>query len=98
MLRRLVNELELLTLAEAIHKMSGLSAESLRLVDRGLLRPGMYADLVLFDPLAIADNATMENPTALATGIHKVWVNGVLAFDNGKPTHLKAGRNVTLKD
>lgn len=96
--RRFVNELGLLTLAEAIHKMTGLTADSLHLVDRGLLKPGMYADLVLFDPDAIADHATMESTAALSTGIVKVWVNGALAFDDGAPTSRYAGRIVTLTD
>lgn len=79
-------------MAEAIHKMTGLSAQSLGLEDRGLLKPGMHADLVLFDPETIADRATMELPKAWSAGIHMVWVNGEVVFTGKVPTRRFAGR------
>lgn len=93
--RRFVGELETLSVAEAIYKMTGLSARALGLTDRGYLTPGMHADLVLFDPESITDRATMANPHAPSAGIDKVWVNGELAFENGEPTERFAGRIVT---
>ena len=93
-LNRFVSELEVLTMAEAIHKMSGLSARVLGIDDRGLLKTGMHADLVLFDPKLIADRATMEDPTVVSVGVHKVWVNGMLAFADGEPQDRHPGRIV----
>ncbi len=78
-----------------IHKMTSLSAASMGIEHRGRIRTGYYADLVLFDPDTIEDTATMENSTAPSVGIEKVWVNGVLAFDDGEPTLVFAGRVVT---
>ncbi len=93
--RHFVKELGLLTMPEAVHKMTGLSAASLGVENRGVLKPGMMADLVLFDPSTIADRATMDDPKVESVGIHKVWVNGVLSFDDGKLTRRYAGRIVT---
>ena len=81
----------LLTLPNAIYKMTGLCAENLGLTDRGILKPGNYADLVLFDPEVIKDNATVTNPQALSDGIIQVWVNGVSVFKNGGPTKQYPG-------
>lgn len=81
----------LLTLPNAIYKMTGLCAENLGLTDRGILKPGNYADLVLFDPGVIKDNATVTNPQALSDGIIQVWVNGVSVFKNGGPTKQYPG-------
>ncbi len=89
-----VRDLGVLELSEAIHKMSGQSAASMGLAARGRIRTGYFADLVLFDPETIADKATMQDSRALSVGIRKVWVNGVLAFDNGSPTGEYAGRVV----
>jgi len=89
-----VRELGVLTLPEAIHKMTGLTAATLGIEDRGRIAPGYFADLVLFDPNTIADRATMADPTAMSVGIGKVWVNGVLAWTDGQPTHRYAGRIV----
>jgi N-acyl-D-amino-acid deacylase len=76
----------------AIHSSSGLTAESLHLDQRGLLRTGYFADLIVFDPKAIADQATYENPEVLASGMKYVLVNGKLAIDDGKFTNVFAGR------
>lgn len=93
-LGRYVRKLGALTLAEAIHKMTQLSAESVGIANRGKIAAGYYADLVLFDPDAVTDRATMQEPLALSVGIDKVWVNGELAFANGAPTMLYPGRIV----
>jgi N-acyl-D-amino-acid deacylase len=90
-----VRELGVLTLQDAIHKMTGLPAKTLGIEQRGRIRTGYYADLVLFDPDTIQDKATMQDSTALSVGIEKVWVNGVLAFDQGKPTMAYAGQIIT---
>ncbi len=94
-LGRYVRDLGVLSLPEAIHKMTGLPAAALGIPDRGRINAGYYADLVLFDPDVIEDRATMQNPTALSIGVQKVWVNGVLAFDNGAPTMRYPGRIVS---
>lgn len=85
-------DLQLFELAEAIHKMTGLSAENFNLAGRGFLREGYQADLVLFDPRQIRDTATFTTPVATATGIHAVWVNGVLSYQHGVASGARAGR------
>jgi N-acyl-D-amino-acid deacylase len=81
-----------LSLPEAIHKMTGLPAQRLGWKDRGALREGAFADLVLFDPTTIIDHATFAKPFELPTGVEKVFVNGTLVWDAGKPTGAKPGR------
>ena len=71
---------------------SGLPARRFGLTDRGLIRPGMKADIVLFDPNQIADKATFVNPHQYAVGVQAVWVNGILAAANGKATGALAGQ------
>ena len=95
-LGRYVRELGALSLAEAIYKMTGLPARTLRLKGRGTIAPGAYADLVLFDPETIADMATMPEPMKPSHGVHKVWVNGVVAFADGTPTLEYPGQIITL--
>lgn len=95
MLGHYVRERGALTMAQAIYKMSGLSSQALGLTNRGLIKPGLQADLVLFDPETITDNATMNDPRAISGGVQKVWVNGVLAFADGEPTMNYPGRIVT---
>ncbi|MFZ1749630.1 MAG: D-aminoacylase, partial [Saprospiraceae bacterium] len=63
-----------------------------------LIAPGRYADLVLFDPDTVMDNATIENSTALSTGIHYVWVNGQLVYIDQKPTSNFPGRFIKRGD
>ena len=70
----------LFPLETAVHKMTGLSAQTFNLKDRGVVREGAYADLVLFDPATVADVATFESPTRLARGISDVLVNGTVAY------------------
>ena len=91
-LARYVRERQVLTLEDAVRKMSGLPAQRLGLGDRGLIRPGMKADLVLFDPAAIAENSTFEKPHQYATGVTHVWVNGICALKDGKMTAALGGR------
>jgi N-acyl-D-aspartate/D-glutamate deacylase len=76
-------DLQLLPLAQAIHKMTGLSASEFQLKSRGFIKVGYYADLVLFDPLTIKDTASFISPFEVSTGIEKVWVNGQLTYQVG---------------
>lgn len=78
-------------LPTAVHKMTGLSARALGLQYRGLLRKGYVADMVLFDPQTVRDEATWNNPTAPSSGIHAVWVRGVLSLLDGVATGSRAG-------
>lgn len=87
-----VREKHWLTLPEAIRKMTSLPAHRLGWNDRGLIREGAFADLVLFNPDTVIDRSTFANPSALATGIEKVFVNGTLVWDAGKPTGARPGR------
>jgi N-acyl-D-amino-acid deacylase len=86
-----VREKHWLTLPEAIRKMTSLPAQRLGWKDRGVIREGAVADLVLFDPDSVIDHATFADPTALSTGIEKVFVNGTLVWDAGKPTGARPG-------
>ena len=83
---------KLFSLTEAVHKMTGLPAARFGFADRGLIRQGYFADLVLFDPRTIRDTATFDNPVCPAEGIERVWVNGVLSYRNGKPTGQRGGK------
>jgi N-acyl-D-amino-acid deacylase len=87
-----VRERGVLSLEEAVWKMTGLPARRLRLDDRGIIRPGARADLVLFDPATIQDTATYTDPHQLAAGIDYVFVNGVPALAEGRITGELAGR------
>ena len=71
---------------------SSLATTNVGLRRRGLLLPGYFADLVLFDPAIVIDRATPTEPTALSIGIARVWVNGALVFAGGKPTGARPGR------
>jgi len=91
-LARYVRELGVLTLEECVRKLTALPATRLGLTDRGCLRPGCHADLVIFDPAAVQDTATYENPRSHPEGIPYVIVNGVLVKDNGRHTGATPGR------
>jgi dihydroorotase/N-acyl-D-amino-acid deacylase len=91
-LGRYARDLQLLTLEAAIHKMTGLTAARLGLRDRGTLRAGAFADVVVFDATAIADKSTFEQPHQYPVGIDYVFVNGVAALDAGRFTDARAGR------
>jgi N-acyl-D-amino-acid deacylase len=92
-----VREQGVLSLEEAIHKMTGLAARRLKLKDRGLIKPGMAADLVVFDPLTVRDRATYENPHQYAEGILEVLVNGELVIHEGTHTGSRPGRVLARK-
>jgi N-acyl-D-amino-acid deacylase len=91
-LARYVREQRVLALPDAIRKMTSLPAQIVGLSDRGLLRPGMAADIVVFDPEHIADRATFENPRQYAVGIAYVVVNGQVVFEQGRHTGARPGR------
>jgi N-acyl-D-amino-acid deacylase len=82
---------KVITLEEAIRKMTSLPAEHFKFSDRGLIKPGYAADLVLFDPATVSDAATFEKPHAYATGIPYVFVNGVLVVSKGEHTGATPG-------
>jgi len=83
-----------LTVEEAVRKLSALPADNLSLKDRGRLKSGYFADVVVFDPNTIQDHATYEKPHQLSTGVSYVIVNGKLALDDGKATRAPTGRIV----
>ena len=85
-LGRFVRERVWLTLEEAVRKMTAAPASRLGLNDRGLIRDGMKADLVIFDPKRVIDRSTFKEPQLLSEGIDRVLVNGETVFENGKPT------------
>lgn len=82
------------TLPDAIRRLTSLPADNLSLKDRGRLKPGAYADVVVFDPATIADHATYDNPAQLATGVDDVLINGGFAYRDGKATGAHTGRVV----
>jgi N-acyl-D-amino-acid deacylase len=91
-LGRYVRERQVMTLEEAVRKMTSLAAAHVGLRERGVVRPGAFADLVLFDPGTVIDRATTQDPQALSAGIAKVWVNGALVFDGKGATRSRPGR------
>jgi dihydroorotase/N-acyl-D-amino-acid deacylase len=91
-LRKYVREEKKLTLPDAIRKFSALPAQRMRLADRGVLKAGMWADVVVFDPETIRDVATFENPNQLSEGMRFVLVNGVPVIDAGKMTNALPGK------
>ena len=93
-LRKYVREEHLLTLEDAVRKFSGLPAQRLRLPDRGLLKQGFRADITIFDPATIRDQATFERPNQLSTGMEYVLVNGVPVIDAGRMTNALPGQVV----
>ena len=93
-LGKYVREERVLTLEDAVRKMSGAVAQRLGLHERGLLRAGCFADVVIFDPTTIADRATFEAPHQLAVGVRDVWVNGARVLADGAHTGATPGRVV----
>ena len=91
-LRKYVREEKRLTLEDAIRKFSALPAQRMRLADRGVLKAGMWADVVMFDPATVRDLATFENPNQLSQGMVYVLVNGVPVIDQGKMTGALPGK------
>ena len=94
LLGKYVREEKIISLEDAIHRMTGLPATNLKLDQRGLLTPGYFADVVIFDPDVISDQATFEDPHQLATGMVHVFVNGDQVLDNGQHTGATPGRFV----
>lgn len=91
-LRKYVREDKVLTLEDAIRKMSALPAQRLRLADRGVLKAGMWADVVIFDPATVRDLATFDNPNQLSEGMEYVLVNGVPVIEQNKMTGALPGK------
>ena len=91
-LRKYVREEKKLTLEDAIRKCSALPAQRMRLADRGVLKAGMWADVVIFDPSTVRDLATFKNPNQLSEGMEYVLVNGVSVIDQGKMTGALPGK------
>jgi dihydroorotase/N-acyl-D-amino-acid deacylase len=91
-LRKYVREEKALTLEDAIRKFSALPAQRLRLTDRGVLKAGMWADMVVFDPATVRDLATFENPNQLSEGMEYVLVNGVPVIDQGEMSGALPGK------
>ena len=90
-LGRYVREERVLTLEEAIRKMISANAAKVKVFDRGLLRPGLAADVTVFDAAKIIDHATYENPRQYSTGVEYVFVNGQIVLDHGQHTHAHPG-------
>jgi N-acyl-D-amino-acid deacylase len=94
LLAKYVRDEHVVTLTDAIHRLTGLPAANLSLQRRGLLRPDYFADVVVFDPATIQDHSTYLNPHQLATGVTDVLVNGQLALVDGRATGSTSGRFV----
>ena len=93
-LGRYVREQKLMPLEYAVRKMTSLAAQRVGLSDRGLIRPGMFADITVFDPATVADRATFENPHQPSAGIEYVFVNGQLVLRKGQLTSARPGRGL----
>jgi len=91
-LGRYVRELKIITLEDAVRKMTSFPAQRPGLVDRGVLREGMRADMAVFDPETVRDRATFEQPHQYAEGVSLVIVNGEVVFENGTMTAARPGR------
>ncbi len=94
LLGKYVRDEHVITLQEAIRKLTSLPADTLRIKDRGRLTVGQFADVVVFDPATIADRATYEKPHQYAVGMRHVWVNGAQVLKDGEHTGAKPGRVV----
>ena len=92
LLGKYVRDEKVISLAEAIRRLSGLPATNLELDHRGFLKVGMFADVVVFDPQTIADRATFENPHQYAVGVRDVFVNGIQVLKDGEHTGAKPGK------
>ena len=94
-LRKYVREEKLLTLEDAIRKFTSLPAGRMRFGDRGVLKAGMWADVVVFDPETVRDLATFDRPNQLSEGMRFVLVNGVPVIEEGKMTNALPGKVLT---
>jgi N-acyl-D-amino-acid deacylase len=93
-LAKYVRDEKVISLEEAIRKLSALPAQNLSIKDRGMLRKGYFADVVIFDPRTVQDHSTYEKPHQLASGVDEVWINGVSALHDGAATGAPSGRFV----
>ncbi len=91
LLGRYVRDEKVISLEEAIRRLTSLPAENLKIRDRGVLRAGYYADVVVFDPVTISDHATYEKPHQYSTGVVHVFVNGRQVLKNGEHTNARPG-------
>ena len=94
LLGKYVRDEKIILLEEAIRRLTSFSAENLGLKRRGFLKPGYFADIVIFDPESIQDHATFEKPHQYSTGVHHVFVNGTQVLKEGEHTGAKPGRVV----
>ncbi len=94
-LARYVREQKVLTLEDAVRRMTSLAAAHVGLTRRGTIAPGAFADLVLFDPATVTDNATPAAPHQVSTGVEGVWVNGRAVWRAGKTTGAHPGRVIS---
>jgi N-acyl-D-amino-acid deacylase len=94
LLAKYVRDDRVITLQEAIRRMTSLPATNLKITSRGALRPGYFADVVVFDPVTIQDHATFDQPHQYSTGVQHVFVNGVQVLRDGEHTGAKPGRVV----
>jgi N-acyl-D-amino-acid deacylase len=81
-----------LSIEKAVEAMTSRAALHMGFTDRGIIQPGLKADLVLFDPETMQDHAGIRDGQVLSSGVEKVWVNGLLVLDQGKPTGAKSGQ------
>ena len=93
-LAKYVRDEKVISLEQAIRKLSGLPAQNLSIKDRGMLKKGYFADVVVFDPRTVQDHSTYEKPHQLASGVDEVWINGVQALHDGAATGAPSGRFV----
>lgn len=91
LLGKYVRDEKIISLQEAVRRLTSLPCQNLKIMDRGYLKPGYYADLALFDPATIQDKATFEQPHQLAEGMVHVFVNGTQVLKNGEHTHATPG-------
>lgn len=94
LLGKYVRDEKVIPLEDAIHKLTSMATDRLKIAKRGRLTPGNYADVVIFDPATIADHATFEKPHQYSTGVIDVWVNGKQVVSNGEHTGVTPGRFV----
>ena len=94
LLGKYVRDEKVISLAEAIRRLTSLPAENLKIKNRGRLEPGYFADIVIFDPKTIQDHATFEKPHQYATGVRDMFVNGVQVLKDGEHTGAKPGQVV----
>ena len=94
LLGKYVRDEKLISLEEAVRRLTSLPAENLKLDRRGALKPGYFADIVIFDPAKVQDHATFEKPHQYSTGVRDVFVNGVQVLKDGEHTGAKPGQVV----